>query len=196
MWRSVRGRNGGYCSYGKSDDSSTGVPTCPFPSRTRQGYRRDGKRLLEGLISKGTGGMPCAGVERRSCGTGHPHPDGHARGRVGHPQCRHGLLPPNARVVLRETDAAPGSGGLGGVGDRRRVPVQVRRTTCGQSVGAMGPSGSARRCTSAMPWDSGECGRRKETEKKQIPGAHKCHARRVRQRVQQQQRRRIQVHGV
>ena len=29
----------------------------------------------------------------------------------------------------------------GGGGDRRSVPVQVRRTTCGQSVGKMGPSG-------------------------------------------------------
>ena len=82
--------------------------------------------------------------------------------------------------------------GVGG-GDRRHVPVQVRRTTCGQSVGAMDPSRCARRCTSAMPWDSSECGRHKETEKEQIPGAHECHARRVRQRVQQQ--RRIPVHG-
>ena len=79
-------------------------------------------------------------------------------------------------------------------GDRRRDPVQVRRTVCGQSVGAMGQNRSARRCTSAMPWDPGECGRLKETEKKQIPGAHECHARRIRQRVQQ--RRRIPVHGV
>ena len=53
------------------------------------------------------------------------------------------------------------------------VPVQVRRTTCGQYVAKMGPSGSARRCT------SGECGRHKETEKKQIPGAHECRAHRV-----------------
>ena len=82
----------------------------------------------------------------------------------------------------------------GGGGDGRSVPVQVRRTTCGQYVAKMGPSGSARRCTSAMPWGSGECGRHKETEKKQIPGAHECRAHRVRQRVQQ--RRRIPVHGV
>ena len=125
---------------------------------------------------------------------GRPHPDGHARRRVGHSECRQGLLPPDARVVLRKTDAPPGSGGLGGGGDGRSVPVQVRRTTCGQYVAKMGPSGSARRCTSAMPWGSGECGRHKETEKEQIPGAHECRAHRVRQRVQQ--RRRIPVHGV
>ena len=47
---------------------------------------------------------------------GRPHPDGHARRRVGHSQCRQGLLPPDARVVLRKTDAPPGSGGLGGGG--------------------------------------------------------------------------------
>ena len=33
---------------------------------------------------------------------GRPHPDGHARGRMGHPHCRQGLLPPNAGVVPRE----------------------------------------------------------------------------------------------
>ena len=72
MWRSDHGHNGGYCSSGKSDDSNTGVPTCPLPSRTRRSYRRDGKRLLEARTSKGTGGMPCVGVERQSCGSGAP----------------------------------------------------------------------------------------------------------------------------
>ena len=47
---------------------------------------------------------------------GRPHPVGHARRRVGHSQCCQGLLPPDARVVLRKTDAPPGSGGLGGGG--------------------------------------------------------------------------------
>ena len=47
---------------------------------------------------------------------GRSHPDDHARGRMGHPHCRKGLLPPNARVVLREKDAAPDSGGLVGGG--------------------------------------------------------------------------------
>ena len=72
MWRWVRGQSGGCCSSGTSDGSSTGAATCPFPSKTRRSYRRDGKRLFEGRISKGTGGMPCAGVERRSCGSGAP----------------------------------------------------------------------------------------------------------------------------
>ena len=72
MWRSVHGQNGGYCSSEKSDDSNTDVPTCPFPSRTRRNYRWDGKRLLEARTSKGTGGMHCVGVERRSCGSGAP----------------------------------------------------------------------------------------------------------------------------
>ena len=68
MWRSGHGQSGGYCSSGKSDESNTGVPTCPFPSRTRQDYRQDGKRLLEAWTSKGTGGMHCVGVGRRSYG--------------------------------------------------------------------------------------------------------------------------------
>ena len=68
MWRSGHGQSGGYCSSGKSDESNTGVPTCPFPSRTRRDYRQDGKRLLEAWTSKGTGGMHCVGVGRRSYG--------------------------------------------------------------------------------------------------------------------------------
>ena len=53
-----------------SDDSSMGVPTCPSPSKTRRSYMHDGKRLLGGRISRGTGGMPCEGVARPSCGSG------------------------------------------------------------------------------------------------------------------------------
>ena len=68
MWRSGHGQSGGYCSFGKSDESNTGVPTCPFPSRTRRDYRQDGKRLLEARTSKDTGGMHCVGVGRRSYG--------------------------------------------------------------------------------------------------------------------------------
>ena len=68
MWRSGHGQSGGYCSSGKSDESNTGVPTCPFPSRTRRDYRQDGKGFLEAWTSKGTGGMHCVGVGRRSYG--------------------------------------------------------------------------------------------------------------------------------
>ena len=68
MWRSGHGQSGGYCSFGKSDESNTGVPTCPFLSRTRRDYRQDGKGLLEARTSKGTGGMHCVGVGRRSYG--------------------------------------------------------------------------------------------------------------------------------
>ena len=192
MWRSGHGQSGGYCSFGKSDESNTGVPTCPFPSRTRRDYRQDGKRLLEARTSKGTGGMHCVGVGRRSHGAPASRRSCSQEG---------GSLPVSPRITATRRTCGPAKDGCtsrfrwtGGGGDGRSVPVQVRRTTCGQYVAKMGPSGSARRCTSAMPWGSGECGRHKETEKKQIPGAHVCRAHRVRQRVQQ--RRRIPVHGV
>ena len=68
---------------------------------------------------------------------GRPHPDGHARRRVGQSQCRQGLLPPDARVVLRKTDAPPGSGGLGGGGGGRAERSSTGQkndlwTVCGQ----------------------------------------------------------------
>ena len=111
-----------------------------------------------------------------------------------------GSLPVSPRITATRRTRGPAKDGCTsrfrwtGGGGGRSVPVQVRRTTCGQYVARMGPSGSARPCTSAMPWGSGECGRHKETEKNQIPGAHECRAHRVRQRVQQG--RRIPVHGV
>ena len=67
---------------------------------------------------------------------GRPHPDGHARGRMGHPQCRQGLLLPNARVVLREKDAAPGCGGLVGGGGQAACSSTGQKndlwTVCGR----------------------------------------------------------------
>ena len=167
-------------------------PLCPFPSRTRRDYRQDGKRLLEAWTSKGTGGMHCVGVGRRSYGAPASRRSCSQEG---------GSLQVSPRITATRRTRGPAKDGCtsrfrwtGVGGGGRSVPVQVRRTTCGQYVAKMGPSGSARRCTSAMPWGSGECGRHKETEKKQIPGAHECRAHRVRQRVQQ--RRRIPVHGV
>ena len=67
---------------------------------------------------------------------GRPHPDDHARRRMGHPQCCQGLLPPHARMVLRETDTAPDSGGLvGGGGQAVRSNTGQKNdlwTVCGR----------------------------------------------------------------
>ena len=166
MWRSDHGQSGEYCSSGKSDDSNTGVPTCPFPSRTRRDYGRDGKRLLEAQTSKGTGGMHSIGVERRSCGSGAPASRRSCSQEGGSlPVSPRSAASRRTRGPAKDGEPPPGSTGWGGGGDRRSVPVQVRRTTCGQSVGKMGPSGFARHSTSAIPWGSGECGLHKENEK-------------------------------
>ena len=71
---------------------------------------------------------------------GRPHPHGHARRGVGHSQCRQGLLPLDARVVVLKTDAPPSSGGLVGGGARGAFQYRSEERPV-ESVAKMGPSG-------------------------------------------------------
>ena len=163
------------------------APTgCPFPSRTRRDYRRDGKRLLDAQTSKGAGGMHCVGVERPSCGSGAP---------ASRRSCSQegGSLPVSPRTTATRRTRGPAKDGCTsrfrwtGWGAR-----QAERSSTGQKNDlwtVCGQDGSERICETLHLSDARGLRRVRSTQR-----AHKCRAHKVRQQVQQ--RRRIPVHGV